>query len=72
LLIPFFGLLIYVVIGCGLDKNPDRMDTQSDSDAFSVAEEVYDCDNVMEVAVANRRYRCGCNPRSESAVALST
>ena len=34
LLIPFFGLMIYFFIGSDLDKNPDRMDTQSDSDAF--------------------------------------
>ena len=34
LLIPFFGLLIYVFIRSDLNKNPDRIDTQSDSDAF--------------------------------------
>jgi uncharacterized protein with PQ loop repeat len=34
LLIPFFGLLIYGFLASDLEKNPDRMDTQSDSDAF--------------------------------------
>jgi bacteriorhodopsin len=34
LLIPFFGLLIYAFLASDLEKNPDRMDFQSDSDAF--------------------------------------
>ena len=34
LLVPFFGLLIFIFIGSDLGKNPDRMNTQSDSDAF--------------------------------------
>ena len=35
LLVPFFGLLIYAFVGIDLDRNPDRMNTQTDSDAFS-------------------------------------
>jgi len=35
LLVPFFGLLIYILIRIDLPKNPDRMDSQSDYDAFS-------------------------------------
>jgi bacteriorhodopsin len=34
LLIPFFGLLIYAFVASDLEKNPDRTDSQSDSDAF--------------------------------------
>ena len=34
LLIPFFGLLMFVFVGSNPEKNPDRLDTQSDSDAF--------------------------------------
>ena len=34
LLVPFFGLLMYVFLRSDLEKNPDRMDTQSDTDAF--------------------------------------
>ena len=35
LLVPFFGLLIYAFVGIDLGRNPDRMHTQTDSDAFS-------------------------------------
>jgi hypothetical protein len=34
LLVPLFGLLMFVFIVSELDQNPDRMDTGSDSDAF--------------------------------------
>ena len=35
LLMPLFGLLVYILSRLSdMDKNPDRMDTQSDSDAF--------------------------------------
>jgi len=34
LLVPFFGLLAYIFLRSDLDKNPDRMDTRADSDAF--------------------------------------
>lgn len=34
LLVPFFGLLLYVFLLSDLEKNPDRMDTPADRDAF--------------------------------------
>jgi hypothetical protein len=37
LLIPFFGLLMFVFIASNPDKNPDRQDTQADRDATTIA-----------------------------------
>ncbi|HZF02154.1 MAG TPA: hypothetical protein VE344_09700 [Methylomirabilota bacterium] len=34
LLIPLFGLVMFFFIGSDLDKNPDKIETQSDRDAF--------------------------------------
>jgi hypothetical protein len=34
LLVPLFGLLVFVFIRSDLDKNADRMDSQADTDAF--------------------------------------
>ena len=34
LLVPLFGLLMYGFIVINLDKNPERMDSQADNDAF--------------------------------------
>ena len=34
LLVPLFGLLMYGFLVSDLDKNPDRMDSIADSDAF--------------------------------------
>ena len=33
LLIPFFGLVMFVFIASNPDKNPDRQDSQADNDA---------------------------------------
>ena len=37
LLIPLFGLLMFVFIADNPDKNPDRQDTQADRDATTIA-----------------------------------
>ena len=34
LLVPFFGLLMFVFVVSDLDPNPEKTDTGSDSDAF--------------------------------------